>query len=117
MKFLQVHSSNCVYDQFISIQLMLNLILGFFSGIIFFQSEDDGPNVISDRCVCTCVCACVCVCVRVWIQIHALLLLYIYTRISLSYCRAGALFFCLICNLFSVSSGLELFISERPLFM
>ena len=39
---------------------MLNLILGVFSGIMFFQLEDDGPNVFFDRCVCVCVYVCVC---------------------------------------------------------
>ena len=70
-------------------------------------------------CVCVRVCVCVYVCVRACVDANPCIaiIIYIYTRISLFYYKAGALFFCLICNLFSVSSGLELFISERPLFM
>ena len=46
---------------------MMNIILGFFSGIIFFQLEDDGPNVFLDRCACVCMrlCACVQACMHV----------------------------------------------------
>ncbi|XP_065904845.1 broad substrate specificity ATP-binding cassette transporter ABCG2-like isoform X4 [Dysidea avara] len=57
---------------------MLNIILGLFTGIIFFQLEH-GENALLDR--------------------------------------AGAIFFCMICNMFSVATSLELFISERALFI
>ena len=36
---------------FVPIQWIQNIILGLLTGIIFFQLEDDGPNVFIDRCV------------------------------------------------------------------
>ena len=66
-----------VDDKFISIQLMLNLILGIFSGLMFFQLEDDGPNIFFDRCVCACVRICLFVCVCVLCSMCCVMCVYI----------------------------------------
>ena len=69
------------------IQWIQNLVLGLFSGMIFYQLEDDGPNVFLDRCVlicacihmylCICMCVFVCMCMHVHIILHVCMCLYV----------------------------------------
>lgn len=107
-------------------QALQNIVLAILTGLIYLQLNDDA-NAIINRFDCFKYKLLLFFNFAIYNVIWIIMYVYqafmvrslYYYNIASHKCvyRSGALFFAIICNMFAATSSLELFITERALFM